>query len=260
MTAQFVAGTGTTATGESTRFFAVMACIMSFVIMAGFSVQLALGRSSFAVPWPYHLHGIIFMGWVGLYLAQHLSINAGHRALHVRLGQAAYAFIPAMLASGSLIMVVVAQRTGGPFFFHKSEFLWSNLMVLWCFGGLAWWALRQRRNTGWHRRLMLCAMAILTGPGLGRLLPLPLMIPHSWLITTLVTMAWPMIGMVADLRHNGRVHPAYGWGLTAYAVTFALSMATAYSPMGMAVTEWLVAGTPGAERPMEAFLPPDFNM
>lgn len=233
---------------------------MCFAIVAGFSVQLGFGRSSFDVPWPYHLHGVVFFGWVALYLAQHLLIASGNRALHASLGRAAYLFIPAMMVLGTYIMIVVAQRNGGPFFFHKSEFLWSNVMVLWCFGALAFWALRQRRYTGWHRRLMLCAMAILTGPGLGRLLPAPLLIPNSWLIITLVTFVWPIIGIVADKRRLGRVHPAYWWGFGAYVVTFAISMAIAYSPIGYAVTEWIVAGTPGAERPMEPFLPEGFTM
>lgn len=251
---------GTAQGMENTRFFTVMAVTMSAFIIGGFSVQLGFGRSSFDVPWPYHLHGVIFMGWIGLYLAQHLSINAGNRQLHARLGKLAYLFIPAMLATGSLIMVVVARRTGGPFFFNVSEFLWSNLMVLWCFGALAFWALRRRRYTGWHRRLMLCAMAILTGPGLGRLLPAPLFMPNSWLIITLVTFIWPVIGMIADKRSRGSVHPAYYWGLGAYVATFAVSMALAYSPIGYAVTEWVIAGTPGAERPMEPFWPEGFEM
>ena len=245
---------------ENTRFFTVMAVIMSVTIVAGFSVQLGFGRSSFAVPWSYHLHGVIFMGWIGLYLAQHLSIGAGNRTLHASLGKLAYLFIPAMLATGTLIMVVVARRNGGPFFFNVSEFLWSNVMVLWCFGALAFWALRRRRYTGWHRRLMLCAMAILTGPGLGRLLPAPLFMPNSWLIITLCTFIWPVIGMIADKRSRGSVHPAYWWGLGAYVGTFAVSMALAFSPLGYAVTEWLIAGTPGAERPMEPFWPEGFEM
>ena len=243
---------------DNTRFFTIMAFVMSLVIVAGFSLNLAMGRSSFAVPWPYHVHGAIFMGWVGLYLVQHLTIGAGKRSLHASVGLLAYLFVPAMIVAGTYVMIVVAQRTGGPFFFHKSEFLWSNIMTLWCFGGLAWWALRRRRYTGWHRRLMLCSMAILTGPGLGRLLPLPFMIPNSWLITVLLTMVWPITGMIADKRGRGAVHPAYFWGLGIYAAVFAISMVLAYSPAGIAVTEWLVAGTPGAERPMEAFLPPDF--
>lgn len=243
---------------ENTRFFTIMAFAISFVIVAGFSVNVAMGRSTFVVPWPYHLHAAIFMGWVALYLAQHLTASANNRRLHVLLGQTAYALIPAMVLAGSFIMVVVARRTGGPFFFHASEFLWSNLMLLWCFGALAWWALRRRRYTGWHRRLMLCAMAILTAPGLGRLLPLPLMIPYSWTITTFVTFLFPLIGMVYDWRREGRVHPACLWGLGIYVATFAVSMLLAFSPFGIAVTEWVVAGSPGAERPLEAFLPPGF--
>lgn len=245
---------------ENTRFFSIMAAIMSLVIVAGFSLNLAMGRSSFAAPWPFHVHAVIFMSWIALYLAQHFSIASGNRDLHVRLGKLAYLLVPLMVAAGALIMIVVARLTGGPFFFHVSEFLWSNLSLLGLFGGLAWWALRQRRYTGWHRRLMLCAMAILTGPGLGRLLPLPLMIPHAWTITVCATMVFPAIGMIADWRRDGRVHPAYLWGLGLYVAVFVLSVAIAHTAFGMAVTEWVIADTPGAERPMEPFLPPGFTM
>lgn len=190
--------TGAPSRVGETRFFTIMAFVMSFIIIAGFTLQLSMGRSSFDVPWPYHLHAVIFMGWLGLYLAQHVTISSGNRALHANLGRAAYLLVPAMVAAGTLIMIVVVQRNGGPFFFHLSEFLWSNILLVWCFGGLAFWALRQRRYTGWHRRLMLCAMAILTGPGIGRILPLPLMIPNSWAITTLATFTFPIIGIIAD--------------------------------------------------------------
>nr|WP_137676463.1 hypothetical protein [Parerythrobacter lutipelagi] len=243
---------------ESTRFFTIMAFVMSLVIIAGFSIQLALGRSSFDVPVAYHVHGVVFMGWIALYLAQHVSIARGNRALHAALGRAAYLWIPLMVATGITIMIVVARRTGGPFFFDVNEFLISNIALLLCFGGMAWWALRRRRYTGWHRRLMLCAMAILTGPGLGRLLPLPLMIPNAWLITTLATWIFPIIGIIADKRSRGSVHPGYWWGLGLYVATFAISMVLAYTPLGYAITEWVIAGTPGADRPMEAFLPEDF--
>ncbi|WP_306094031.1 hypothetical protein [Qipengyuania flava] len=245
---------------EQTRFFLVMAVAMALVIIGGFTLQLAMGRSSFAVPAAYHLHAVVFMGWIGIYLAQHVTAARGQWRLHAGFGRIAYLWIALMLAFGSVLMVVVARRTGGPFFFHVSEFLWSNMMLLWCFGGLAFWALRRQRHTGWHRRLMLCAMAILTGPGLGRILPLPLMIPHAWTITTLVTMVFPLIGMIADTRATGRVHPAYAWGLGIYATVFVLSLLLAYSEPGMAITRAVITGTPGELRPMEAFLPPGFAM
>lgn len=245
--------------GGGTRFFTIMAWIMAMTIVVGFVLQLALGRSTFAVPLAYHIHGGIFMGWVGLYLAQATSISAGAIGLHMRLGKLAYAFIPAMVIAGTAIMIVVTRRTGGPFFFDKNVFLISNTLFLWTFGGLAWWALTRRRYDGWHRRLMLCAMAILTGPGLGRILPLPLLIPNSWFIVTAATWVFPIVGMIADKRVRGHVHPAYFWGLGIYVAVYFIALAIAYSPVGYAITDWLVAGTPGAERPMEAFLPPDFS-
>ena len=107
---------------------------------------------------------------------------------------------------------------------------------------------------------MLVAMAILTGPGLRRLLPLPFMIPYAWVITVSLTFLFPIIGMIADKRRNGAVHPAYKWGMGIYVAVFVISVALGYSPLGVGVTEWVIEGTPGAERPIEAFLPPGFTV
>ena len=121
-------------------------------------------------------------------------------------------------------------------------------------------ALRRQRHTGWHRRLLLCSMAMLSGPGLGRLLPMPLMIPYAWTISFAASMIFVVIGMIADKRRHGRVHPAYWWGSGVYVGVFVLSMLLAFSPIGYAITDAVIAGSPGAERPMEAFLPPGFAM
>ena len=139
---------------EGTRFFVIMAFVMALVIIAGFSLNLAMGRSSFAAPWPYHVHGMIFMGWLGLFLAQVVTIASGNIALHRQLGKFAYVWIPAMVAAGAMIMLISVRGSGGPFFFAQNEFLISNMAGLLVFGGLALWALRVRRYTGWHRRLM----------------------------------------------------------------------------------------------------------
>lgn len=245
---------------EGTRFFLIMALVMAFIIIAGFSFNLAMGRSSFAAPWPYHVHGMIFMGWLGLYLAQVFTIATGNVALHRRLGQFAYVWVPAMVAAGVMIILVSLRGSGGPFFFAQNEFLISNLAGLLVFGGLALWALRVQRYSGWHRRLMLVAMSALTGPGLGRLLPMPLLIPNAWPIAVCASFIFGAIAMLADWRANGRVHPAYWWGMGINVGVFLASMVLAYSPLGYAITEAVIAGTPGAERPMRPFLPPGFTM
>lgn len=254
--AQHTAGTP----ARDTRFFMIMMLAMALVIVAGFSVNLAMGRSSFAAPWPFHVHGVIFMAWLALTAMQVLTISGGNRALHRQLGRLAYVMIPVMVAAGLMIITVSVRTTGGPFFFAKNEFLVSNTAGLLVFGGLAFWSLRVRRHTGWHRRLMLVAMSVLTGPGLGRLLPMPLLIPHAWTTAILSSFAFPVIGMIVDWRREGRVHPAWWWGMGINVGAFIASMALAYSPIGYALTEWVTAGSPGAARPMEAFLPPGFAM
>lgn len=245
---------------EGTRFFAVMMFVMAGLTIAGFSLNLATGRSSFALPLAFHVHGMIFMGWLALALAQVVTIASGNIALHRQLGRLAYAWVPLMVAAGLMIIVVSLRTTGGPFFFAKHEFLVSNTTGLLVFCGLALWALRVQRHTGWHRRLMLVAMSALTGPGLGRLLPMPLLIPYAWTIAVSASFIFGTIAMLVDWRSTGRVHPAYWWAMGINVGGFLASMALAYSPLGYAITEAVIAGTPGAERPMEAFLPPGFAM
>ncbi len=245
---------------EGTRVFTFLMFVMAGVIIAGFSLNLAMGRSSFALPLAFHVHGLIFMGWLALALAQVVTIASGNIALHRQLGRIAWVWIPAMIAAGAMIILVSVRGSGGPFFFAQNEFLISNMAGLLVFGVLALWALRVRRHQGWHRRLMLVAMSALTGPGLGRLLPMPLLIPYAWPIAVSASFIFGVIAIIADWRAHGRVHPAYWWGMGINVGGFLASMALAYSPLGYAITEAVIAGTPGAERPMQAFLPPGFAM
>jgi hypothetical protein len=71
--------------GEA-RFFFIMACLMAATIVAGFSFNIVVGRSSFALPPVYHFHAIVMIGGLGLYVAQNSLILAGNVALHRRLG------------------------------------------------------------------------------------------------------------------------------------------------------------------------------
>ena len=242
------------------RFYLIMALAMAAVIVAGFSLNLAMGRSNFAVPAIYHAHAAVFMGWLALWVAQAVTIATGRRALHIRLGKIAWVYIPLMVVMAIAIMIAVARRTGGPFFFAVNEFLISNIAGVLCFGGLALWSMAIGRHTGWHRRLMFSAMVILLGPGIGRLLPMPLMIPNAWTISFAVTLIFPAIAMIADRRRYGWVHPALWWGTGINVVVFVGSLALAYSPIGYSITEAVIAGTPGAERPMDAFLPPGLSL
>jgi len=238
------------------RFFLILSLAMIAVIVGGFSLNLALGRSSFGLPLIYHVHAFVFMGWILIYLAQNLLIATGNAAIHRRLGWIALAWVPAMVAMGLAITLYAVRDHGGPPFFALPEFLFGNPPGLFCFAGLALAGFSMRGRSDWHRRLMLCSMATITGPGFGRILPVPFMIPWSWLVAALLAPAiFPLIGMAVDRRRTGRVHPAWLWGLGAMIATFALGEAIAFTPFGESVARAVVAGSPGADRAFAAHFP-----
>jgi len=242
--------------GEA-RFFFTMACVMAALIVAGFAFNLAMGRSTFAVPWLVHFHAWVMMGWVALYLTQNTLIFSGNVALHRRLGWLSVAWLPAILVMGVLITRWSLQNRGGPPFFDQNQFLISNPLQLLGVVGLAATAVTVRRDTGWHRRLMFFAFAMLTGPGIGRLLPSPFLIPYAWYIeAVLPPILFAGIGMLADKRRYGRVHPAWLVGIVAVIGIQIVADLIAYSEAGIAFTREVLAGTPGAERSMAAFFPP----
>src|SRR3546814_15102158 len=85
---------------------------------------------------------------------------------------------------------------------------------------------------------------------------MPLLMPHSWRISIAVTLIFPVIGMIADKRRHGRVHPACWWSVGAIIVVQVAADIIAYSPWGVGVPEPLIARPPGAARPLRSFIPP----
>lgn len=238
------------------RFFLTMAIAMAAVLVVGFSLNVALGRSTFAAPLIFHIHAFVFFGWVALYVTQNALVATGAVRVHKRLGWLALLWVPAMVALGLAVTLHSVRSHGGPPFFDLNEFLIGNPASILCFAGLVAAAISLRRRTDWHRRLMFCAMAGLTGPGFGRILPTPLLIPWAWWIVALaVPLTFPLIGMIYDRRHSGRVHRAWFWGVGAMIAMHVIGEAIAWSPAGYALTEWAVAGTPGAERDWRAHFP-----
>jgi hypothetical protein len=239
------------------RFFFTMACVMAATIVAGFGFNAAVGRSSFGAPWLVHFHAWVMMGFVALYLAQNYLVFSDNVALHRRLGWLSVIWIPAILAMGLAITRYSMQTSGGPPFFDQNQFLFSNPLQLLGFAAMAGWAVAIRKNTGWHRRLMYCAFATLTGPGVGRLLPNPFLIPYAWYASAILpVLIFVMVGMIADKRRYGAVHPAWLCGIGIVLGVQVVADLVAYSDWGIAFTQQFLAGTPGAERSMEAFFPP----
>lgn len=241
------------------RFFFVSAVLMALVLVAGFSVQLAAGRSSFGAPMLVHVHAITFFGWTAYYVLQTGLAATGSLALHRRLGWVGAGWATAMVAVGLTTVVEMTRRGTVPFFFQPLRFLLMDGLSLLTFALLVAIAIVLRKRTDWHRRLMFCGMALLTGPGFGRLLPMPFLIPYADWAVFAVIMLFPLSGVIADLRRNRRVHPGWWLGI-ALMVNQQIDIGLiAQSAAGASLYRLVTAGSPGAAIEPMAFPPSPFS-
>lgn len=237
------------------KFFLTMAFVMAGIIIAGFGLNLAMGRSSFDRPPIVHAHAIVFMGWMVIYVLQNWFATKGPLALHRRLGWIAVGWLGLMFYLGVAVTLARVQSGTVIFFFQPLHFLVFDPVTLLGCAGLIAAGISHRKRTDWHRRLNYCGMALLTGPGFGRLLPMPLLIPWAYQAAFICTLLLPLIGMIADRQRDGRVHPAWLWGLGGMIATEVVTDVITYSSMGLAIYEAVTAGTPGAAVAPLAFPP-----
>lgn len=248
-------------TSGDERFFLRGAIIMALLVVAGFSFQLAMGRSTFASPPRVHVHAVLFMGWVAIFLLQNILVSTGRIDLHRKLGRIAAVWMVAMVISGFVVTIAMVRNGLVPFFFQPLQFLIFDPVTVLAFGGLTIAAISLRRRTDWHRRLHFCGMSLLLGPAFGRLLPLPLLQPWAWEAAFAAAMLFPLVGAWLDARRRGRVHPAWLWGLGVTIGVMAVTQAVTYSQLGLSIYQAVTEGSPGARvPPLEFALPPDVQL
>jgi hypothetical protein len=234
------------------RFFLFGAILMATVLIAGFSLQRVMGRSSFAVPYYIHIHAVVFFGWTALYVVQNALTAPKYLSIHRKVGWLAVVWVPMMVILGTVVTVALVRRGAVPFFFIPAYFLIMNLMLLVGFSGLTTAAIVLRRQTAWHSRLMFSGMSIVMVPGFGRLLPMPLLMPYAgWAVFVAVAL-FPLAGAARDMRRSGKVHPAWLWGLGIIGATQVLSALASSSIVGSSFYDVVARGYPAAKiRPQQ---------
>lgn len=235
---------------------AIVTSLMTLIFVVGFVNQLVMGRSTFAAPPVVHVHALVFFGWVALNMVQAWAAALGRFDLHRPLGWLAAAWVLMMLAAGIAIMLAKVGAGRAPFFFQPQVFLVENLAGLACFAVLTAAAIRLRHDTGWHRRLHLCALASLMGPAFGRLLPMPLLMPFAMELAMLPGLAFPAWLAWRERQADGALHPAWIIGILAVPLTMALAWLLAHSAVGAMLYAAVVAGGPAEAVPGLAFPPP----
>lgn len=247
---------GAPATTPRSGFFRALVTAMAAILISGFVVQLAMGRSSFHAPAIVHVHAVVFMGWVGIMLAQVWLVTAGAVSMHRTLGRLAGVWALAMLVLGPLVTVEAVREGRVPFFFQPQHFLLADPATVFGFVGLFAAAVLMRKHTDWHARLQVGAFVMLLGPGIGRLIPLPLLAPYAFEIAALIPLCVLVFGAAWDARTLGRVHPAW---LVSGAALIGLLVAVrliAFSPLGDALYAFATEGALTAGTDGRAFPPP----
>jgi hypothetical protein len=226
-------------TGEPGFFFR-MALALTAIVVLGFGSQPLLGRVDYpGMAGSLLLHGLIFICWCALALAQPILIGRQRFALHRKLGWLAAALAIVMAVSGVHITMggVAAGRLEPP-----SIWMAMNLLSVGGFLALVIGGVALRRATDWHRRLLACSTIILTGPAWARILPVHLFGPLTLIVLTVVVLAFVAWGMMHDRRSRGRIHPAWYWGALAVAAPGLFTIPLAMAPAFAGWAQSLVAG------------------
>lgn len=229
-------------------FFTRLAAALALLIVFGFAQWALRGFvDPLQTPIWIHLHGLAMLGWLGTIVLQNSLAQSGRLDLHRRIGWASLGLVVAIVILGMFTGRMALAMHRVPPFFTDGYFLALTHGEVVIFAATVAFAISMRKDTQWHRRIMLAATVILMEPALGRLLPMPLLgqIVGGWLEAALQI---GFLGILArhDSRVLGRVHPATiaGMGLviavhgaiqilaglpavTAYAETIARSAAAA---------------------------------
>jgi hypothetical protein len=222
-------------------FFLIMALAIAATVVVAFGLFYFAGISSIDSPWWVHVHGVTFVGWIALYVLQSTLVFRNDIALHRRLGRIGAAYAVWMVVVGLVLTPLTLGVGRSPPFFTPAYFLaldWVNVAV---FAALVYAAIRNRKRTDWHRRLMLCATIAVIAPAWGRLIVLSgneMTAP----VNVAMLLLYVVVAMLFDWGNRGRVHPAYGWGFGALLFFAAATELLAVAPF-FAATAARIAGS-----------------
>ncbi len=210
--------------------YVFMAALFMAAVLSGFiPTSLALIEEIDAgrrLPPPpiLHAHAVVMGAWLLLLLSQTGLMATGHRTLHMQLGLAAMAIVPAMLLVQVILLPTIytgywelaqaaASGNEGP----SSDLLWfvegillAQFQIASLFPILIVLALRTRRaNPGFHKRMMILATALLMPPATDRIAWLPSSLPDNPMTIDLYMFILITPMFLWDMFRLRRVHSAY---------------------------------------------------
>ena len=193
-----------------TTFYVALSAFMVGVMVAGFWPTYfgRLLRGDIARPLVVQIHGLVFVGWMTLLVAQVVLAWRGRVQMHRRVGRWGIAYGLLVLLMGVIVGIaapVMHVRAGEWTQNRAAGFLLITFGDMVLFGSLFGAAVAYRRKPEIHKRLMLAATVALLFAAIGRIHALD---PVPWL-AVLIWLSPMLIGMGHDWRVRGRPHAAY---------------------------------------------------
>lgn len=225
------------------RFWQRMAIGLAIFIVFGFLQFAARGFvDPLRAPGWVHLHGLAMLGWLALLIIQPLLVSRCNLALHRRLGWVGAGLALVITGLGVFTGVMALALHRQPPFFVPSYFLALTAIESLMFGAMVAWAIRRRRATDWHRRLMISATIVVLEPAIGRLLPIPLMGAWAEPAVALCQLAAVAIVAAHDRKACGAIHPAT-WAVAAVVIATRVAISLlAMTPPVIALAARLAGG------------------
>jgi Na+/H+ antiporter NhaD/arsenite permease-like protein len=158
-------------------FYTGLATVMAITVLVGFGqtyyFRLLSGTPTTitggSITSTLHLHGLLFSGWVVLFLVQTALIASRKLAVHRTLGYASLLLAAAMVVVGLRTAIESAARGAAPPGVDATTFLVVPLVDILLFAGFYAAAMLKRRDKETHKRLMLLAYASIITAAVARL-------------------------------------------------------------------------------------------
>jgi hypothetical protein len=192
-------------------FFSGMSWLLFATAFVGFAPTYYLAGMVRA-PLPstiIHLHGIAFTLWMLLLVTQTSLVSAGRVDFHRRLGIGGTMLAGVMVVLGVLAATDSLAREAGPPGRDPKFFYIVPMTSMVAFGTIMIFAIRNRKNSPAHKRLVLIATTSLMVAAIGRF-HIAAVYKNSF-VATLLSFTFLLMLVAYDLWSTHKIHRATLW-------------------------------------------------
>lgn len=222
-------------------FYIGIALAIIATVFAGFSRSYFL-KAYFGSPelsLLLHIHGLVFTGWIMLFLAQTTLVATRRTDIHRRLGALGGVLAVLLIIVGTATAIVRVKQGATVPGVPPLSFLAIPLFDMVVFSILIGAGFYYRHRADVHKRLMtLATIALLPAP----IARLPLSILQAGLPAIFgLADLFLLVCVAYDLITRRRIHPATAWGGLIILLSQPLRLMLAGTPAWLSIASWLTS-------------------